>query len=490
MPPTTVVHGRELRVKTTAPGRTYYAGDIITGTIERTQSTVSPDAAISITLMGRSKVKLVRVRHSNDANGHSHRRNEYYRSRFHFFQGPGHQNTQILYQGPVHIEDKLNSKQEWQFAMQVPFTTGLDPRMIDNDPECSLLPIDPASVNGHLIPPSTFCNNPEAYIEYFLQADITYTHKGKRRSEQATLPILVGGVRATPSPVALVSYLSPMKQFSAYSLNPNINLDTLSFKQKTKQFFGSSKVPSIAFKVLLYVPKTLQLGSDQILPISARAFKLDPGTTADMRAIPVRAQILGFSAKIITTTKAVAKSTFGGKEDTHNSTTDLLIAQSMYLNKNPLALDIEPEPGITGIGEHLQLRLTSQGATVHGKIASRISPPLTPTFTTYNISCTHKIRYRMMVRVGDKTRELDWEFPVCIIGEPDVTPLLPAFNAEGEPEQPPEFEQHPLAQPQSSHRTDRSFHAFTGVAAPPDISTNSAFGMPAADPAAPPAYSV
>lgn len=488
MPPTAAIHGRELRIKINgSPDKAYYAGDIITGTVERTESTVSPDAAISITLMGRSKVKIVRVRHSHDANGHSHSHRDYYRSRFHFFNAPGHQNRQMLYQGPMHIENKLHSKQEWEFVMQVPFTTGLDPRMEGTDSSCSMLPIDAASVNGHQIPPSNYCNKPEAYIEYHLQADIAYTHKGKRRSEQATLPIIVGGVRVPAPPVQVVGYASLMVQFSNYALNPNIDLQGLSFKQKTKQFFGSSSVPAIAFKVHLYVPKMVQLGSDKILPISARAFRLDHGTTEDMKTLPIKAQIIGFNAKITTRTKAVAPGSFGkNKEDEHDRSSDLSIVQSTYLHKNPLALDVETEPGITSIGEHLQLRLTRHGASVHGKVSTHINPPLSPTFTTYNIACTHSIKYRMIIRLGEKTKELEWEFPLAIVGEPDMTPP-PAFNADGTGQQPPPFVQYATTQQPSSSRTNGAFHAFTGAAGPPESVSNPMLSPEAAAP--PPAYS-
>ncbi|KAJ4157952.1 uncharacterized protein LMH87_008503 [Akanthomyces muscarius] len=250
--------------------RVFQAGDTIIGKVVRRQHIVVPDCRVTIRLLGRAKTKIVETR--STGNGGS--RHETYRSRYNFFGYHAPETSQVIHSGPLHVAAEQADATEFPFAVTIP-THPSRQLSREADPN-SFLPTDVASVTTQLLPPSyaSYHHHNEGYVEYWLEAQLTPgpgTNNKAVTPAHSTQPILLGAPRTLePAPRMVKTCSSPPHSITSYKLIPEMDQVELTLKQKSKQFFHASSVPTLSYSIHMGLPVAMQLQAHESIPLTLR----------------------------------------------------------------------------------------------------------------------------------------------------------------------------------------------------------------------------
>lgn len=189
---------------------------------------------------------------------------------------------QQLHKGPIHVPSS-DSPATWEFALEIP--TRASPRAVASemkDPDASYLPLGAPSIAETPLPSSFSTSGRrrntrfEAYVEYHLEATLFQQgrshHHGAGDTITASLPLHIRAAPTLPYPLTDFDLSRRSAQLSAtsYRLVPGMEDAELSFKQKSKKFFGSSKVPTFGFTLQYDCPAVIQLDNPAPIPFRMR----------------------------------------------------------------------------------------------------------------------------------------------------------------------------------------------------------------------------
>lgn len=236
------------------------------------------------------------------------------------------QTRQHLHQGPIHVPSSAEPA-SWEFAIEVP--TRPSPRAVVSEmkkPEASYLPLGAGNVADYPLPAS-FANSGrrgntrfDAYVEYHLEAALVMQGGGSSRHGHghgdnnitATLPIRI---RAPPMPYPLTDFdlrrRSAQFAASSYRLVPGMETAELTFKQKSKKFFGSSKVPAFGFTIQYDCPGVIQLDNPSPIPFRVRAVPDSRRTSEVLQGVPQVVTLSSLELVLKADTCVIAPGTFG-----------------------------------------------------------------------------------------------------------------------------------------------------------------------------------
>lgn len=504
MPPAQLNVGPELDIQLDNIGRPYQAGDVITGRVVRQAHAVSPRATVTIELLGRAKSKIVVT--SSNGNTSS---NSYYRGRFNFFDAA--QTRRQLHDGPIHVPPG-GSPEAWEFAIDVPLTPS--PQAVLNDakgPKSSFSSLGPNDIASYPLP-SSFTGRGrrhstrfEAYVEYHLEASLLQQGSHHGKAVTATLPIQL---RTPPMPYPLVNFDLKRRSWPyevrTYHLVPGMENVELSFKQKSQQFFHSSKVPTLGFTLEYSCPAVIQLGNLTPIPFLVRIIPERKRTSEVLHDVPVTARLSYLELVLKADTTVIAPGTWGihtgdgtVKHNIHVPVMLRVLQTTTQGANNASAIGPRGEDSITQkplpVGEnttkeeimteharHLQSSSgtpasaensnpgpsseqpptykasTRQPHTVDGgplllpcswgaedmsldigaAVALRLYPthataldcpiagtspePICPSFTTYCIRHSHRLKWKMVIDIAGETVKLENEQPITVMGPSDL----------------------------------------------------------------------
>ncbi|KAK7719433.1 hypothetical protein SLS63_010071 [Diaporthe eres] len=304
-------------------GRPYQPGDVITGRVVRRTHAVSPQASVTIQLLGRAKSKIVVTRYNGNNTTKS-----FYRSRYNFnadttdeqFDAGYMQTRQQLHQGPLHVPSSAEPV-SWEFAIEIP--THPSPRAVVSemkDPKACYLPLDTGNVVDYPLP-SSFSNSGHkgntrfhTYVEYHLEATLVQQGGSSRHGDTitATLPIRI---RAVPMPYPLTDFdlrrRSAQFAASSYRFVPGMETAELTFKQKSKKFFGSSKVPMFGFTLQHEAPAVIQLDNPAPVPFRVRVVPDSRRTSEVLHGVPQVVTLSSLELVLKADTCCIAPGHFG-----------------------------------------------------------------------------------------------------------------------------------------------------------------------------------
>lgn len=253
----------KLSVQVNGPGSGFTPGQTITGFVHRQAKTVSPQAWISIALIGRSIAKLKIEDGTGDKKTHYH-----YNSDFYLLNGQRH----VLFEGPLHIPENSPDGQAWPFAIPIP--THASPSIpAKQDPSYCFVPWDPAGSQPPQPLPFTFhasegvpSSSMEAWVEYFLFAELAEEHGGRTKSTATSvLPVTLLPPRSIPAmpPSYGHAHLTlPLRRACtvvSQRLLPGMDNARLTLSQRAKKLFKTSSVPQYAFHVCAQLPGQIVL---------------------------------------------------------------------------------------------------------------------------------------------------------------------------------------------------------------------------------------
>ena len=411
MPRTELKTSPELSIKLDDPVASHYPGETVTGEIIRRIHTVSTRAWITIRLYGRTKSKLT-IRRNNGNNTTTH----HYRGRFNLF-GPG-EICQKVYDGPVHIPPG-GGPQTWRFALIIP--TGPSPRSVkmENLQDRSFLPLNDADIAASSLPPTFAFESAgwrerfHCFVEYYLEAE--FRQENSSHIAKAAVPI--------PIPTASIPY--PFEKFDlntrkypgcikSQRLIPGMENAELSFRQKTQKLFGSSKVPQFSFSVQVDYPTTIQMQNPNPISFKIRIVPDRARTSDVILDVPQTIKLTSLSMEIEATTSIICDATFSAR--TANATEKHNFANRVPLlgNRSPITISPDPDAKALDLGALLELSLHPQHASVGGRALPQFGR-LYPSFVTYNIKHSHRLRWQLILEAAGESAKFTGEQAVSIL---------------------------------------------------------------------------
>ncbi|KNG80188.1 hypothetical protein ANOM_011404 [Aspergillus nomiae NRRL 13137] len=384
------------------PGWTYIGGDTVIGNVVRRSHIVTPDAMVTLTLVGRVKTKITVKRNNGQTTSTSH-----YRGRWQLF----HTSRETLFHGPLHLpQGSVNNPLIWPFSVEIPTRPSYQV-LQGHCPEESYLPLDKETLARSTLPASFFSSgrgwrtSSEAFVEYYLEAQLIYGRSGSFETEIATFPITI---RHAPQ-AGIFNYDLQSRVLAGRAksqrLLPGMEHAELSLKQKTQKLFGSSKVPEFHYTVEVSWPYAIQLDHPAPVPI---IIGVKPSSASpEIRDVGQKVQLnwVNMTIKSETMVRAPGNLTPTYTHNhTHSSSHPIGLKQAFLKLENPIVFTTGKGNEPVDIGSMFGLLFHSNGSTVGGLRNTTYTGP-SPDFVTYNILHRNGLELAVSLTVAEETKE-------------------------------------------------------------------------------------
>lgn len=440
MPRTELTAKPALEIQLDGGQSTYYAGDTISGRVVRMAPLVSSQARLTVRLNGRTKSKLTVSRGQAGTS--------VYRGRFNLFNSEG--NQKLLGDGPIHIE-AYGRGQEWPFTITVP--SGPDPASVvfENKQKFSYLPLGQRDITSHPLPPVFFTKGTfihtayHCFVEYFLEAELYVEAAGAaKKPDRATLPISVLAQPTTdPTSDAELVRRSFLCRISTYRFTQAEGSGSLSLGQRTRELFGSAKVPQLVFSLQVEHPTAMQVDDPNVIPFRLLILPEPFQTSEAIRHTPQEVVLTGMTFEIRARTDMMCASILHPHtaNQTHKFGFDLKSAIEGH--GGPIVLPAGEKAEPLDIAELLDLRVAEAARLSRGPFSAR-KGRLYPSFITYNIKHTHKLRWSLTVSAAGESTKVSDEIDITLLPNPG-SELPPYEELMDGPESPADRAEQPTA---------------------------------------------
>ncbi|SPO03595.1 uncharacterized protein DNG_06278 [Cephalotrichum gorgonifer] len=418
MPRTRLTATPSLEILLNGAQTTYNAGDTISGRVVRTAPLVSSQARVSIQLNGRTKSKMVVSRGQAGTS--------IYRGRFSLFNSDA--NRQQLSDGPIHIAPD-GDKQEWAFTITIPSAPDPASVIAQNHQKFSYLPLGQRDIAAHTLPPVFFATGVfinttyECFVEYFLEAKLhVEAAGGSGKEDRATVPlnILLPTTPDLADDFELVQR-SFLCRISTYRFLQGSESGSLSLGQRTRELFGSSKVPQLVSSLQVEHPTVLQVGNPNNIPFRLLILPEPLQTTESIRDTKQTITLTGMTFGIIASTKLMCAGTLSPHTSSQTRKFGFDLKAAIEKRGEPIVLPVGEKAQPLDVSELLGINITSAIPLSHRPFGGRYKGQLYPSFDTYNIKHSHKLKWTLTVTAAGESTEIS--------NEADIT-LLPGRGGE------------------------------------------------------------
>ncbi|CAH0028526.1 unnamed protein product [Clonostachys rhizophaga] len=279
----------------------------------------------------------------------------------------------------------------WNFALTIPKT--VDEKAYGK--KTSFIPF-PQDVADSCILPASFTGvtetgGHEAYVEYFLQADLPVQGKALAAHE-AILPIKI--VSSLEQPVLMDHLLQEQHhqlQVNSERLIPGMENHRPSFSERLKKTFAPKSDCRLSFQLDVQVPSVIQLQSEVPIPLLVSAAPLWDKTDGIIRNVPQKILIVGLNVMLHSVTQIKCE-----RDQLGEWVNSIPLAHRLPLN-HPLEIQC------TGEGEHP----VDIGTDVNLRILKKKPYEVTvfeiePDYLVWNFRHSHRIEYELRCMVGGK----------------------------------------------------------------------------------------
>ena len=268
-----------------------------------------------------------------------------------------------------------------------------------------------------------FGRHAEGFVEYVLDVTLTEPdglhHIRGPQSKESTLPISFHPL-STPEPIQNYNFTTDQRPFtiSTLKLLPEHAGTSLGFKNRARSIFQRDSIPKFSFNLTVQAPTIIQLMHPSPIPFLITATPdLSPGmttieTSLSLPTVTLKAVKVELKAHL----RCRAAGTFSDSK-----TYEIPIVTSKILNQ-PLAMvrgSTSASDVTLDLGQLCDMRLGN------AKLGSRLETPLTPNFTTYNVSRTYHLLWELEFECAEKTEKF-----TSIKNGPECTVILPPATVE------------------------------------------------------------
>ncbi|RYP69298.1 hypothetical protein DL769_005319 [Monosporascus sp. CRB-8-3] len=415
MPRTLAQASPNLEILLDGARNSYRAGDTISGRVSRTAPLVASHARLSIQLCGRTKSKMVVSRGQAGTST--------YRGRFNLFNSE--RNKRDLFGGPIHIEAD-GGNQDWGFTLTVP--SGPDPSAVvaGNDQKFSYLPLGHHDIQTHPLPPVFYTSGffisttYHCFVEYFLEAKLHISAAGgDEQVQRAVVPLSILPLSTpdilTEFPLNKQSFLC---RISTYRFTHGEEAGGLSLGRKTREFFGSSKVPQFTFSLQVEHPVVLQVENSINIPFRLLVLPDYDQTSEAIRDSPHTVTLTSMTFEIKVSTKLICRGTLSPHTADQTRKVGADLKSAIDQRHEPIVLPSGDKAERLDVGDLLQLNLASLISRGVRALLKRQTARLYPSFTTYNIKHAHKLRWTLTVMAAGVTTEVSSEADLTLLPGP------------------------------------------------------------------------
>ncbi|KAF5000105.1 hypothetical protein FDECE_11291 [Fusarium decemcellulare] len=418
MPQTATKNGPKLGIRLDRADQTYIPGETLTGHVYRKDHIVTSKATLHISLHARSKSRMVANR------GHL---TSTYRGRFDLIKSAHH--TQTIFQGPLHITVD-GREQNWRFAVKLPTHVDLSALGSGAAQNQSYVSLDAVDVLNHRLPPTflavdyQYLSGMSAFVEYFLRAELKDLSRGSTSATEALLPFKLLYLNSEPLDAGPPFHTSRYTRsiLSRSLITEATNTDTV---QQSEDLSGCPTVPNLVFEIQVQSPTVLMINSPNPVPFSVLAI---PDLTKSRNGVQYSShevRITHLSIKIVAKTEIKCSA----RKTTHQAESqeqiDLSAEDAYRRFGNALIIPWEGQAAEVQASQGnacVPAGVSSGPLNVGEKIGLRLgrNENLYATFQTYNIQHTHKLKWKMTIRVAEKSFELSGEDTVRLITSPEL----------------------------------------------------------------------
>ncbi|TDZ30612.1 hypothetical protein C8035_v002065 [Colletotrichum spinosum] len=391
MPPTARSVNNDLSIDLVNPSTPLFPGSVILGHVVRRTTIDAPSSVIRVRLQGRAKAKLV----ADNGNG-----NTTYRSRFNFWNESDVAET--VHEGNLSIASGQDLSRP--FSLTIPTDTSakaVNAGRSEKEKQASFIkspgtgskeiPEQPLP-GTYRVDHSSFSKKWHGYVEFWIEAELAVrSGRGKTKVTKAKLPIRINGARTRPiTDFGLASRKMP-GCVSSDLLVPGTDRADLSFKQKMRKVFGSSKVPGFHYKLEVTYPTVVQLGNPASVPFLLRLLPDWEKTSDVLSGVRQLVTVAKAEVQVETTSSVICPGTFDSHEGSKSSKV-LLGSQvaSVKRAKGETVLSCDPAAKAVDIGAELGMRM-------------EISSSIVPTQVTYCLKTEHMMSWEIGVLIGGET---------------------------------------------------------------------------------------
>ncbi|EON98414.1 hypothetical protein UCRPA7_6063 [Phaeoacremonium minimum UCRPA7] len=362
-----------------------------------------------------------------------------YRGRFTLFE-----THEKLFEGPIHVPPD-GEPQVWPFAIAVP--KGPSPRLVSsgNEQKYSNLSLKLEDIEKQSLPPAFYYAGDSwgkkfhGYVEYYLEAEIRLSGSGSPAGT-ATLPIFV---RPPSSPIPITDFDLKGRSFGglikSQRLVPGMETTELSFKQKTQKFFGSSKVPEFIYSLEIDYPTVIQLGNPNTIPFKIRLLPNRSRTSDIIEDVPQKVTLTKLTMELKANTAVRCAGTFSSHDADKTAKHPIHLAQVM-VGVGSIVVPSSVDEEAIDLGALLDLRLDARRPYTMGRQLSPFQNRLAPSFTTYNIRHSYRLKWEVTISIAGESTSLSGEYPVSILA-PSEEQEIEAHNALTPEEKRKKFEE-------------------------------------------------
>ncbi|PCD32277.1 hypothetical protein FGRA07_09529 [Fusarium graminearum] len=367
---------------------TYAPGDTITGFVYRTTPICTIDAEVSCYLHGRASV----------VSGLDPRLD----SKFTLLTCNSGDN--ILFSGPLYTHN--NKIERWNFSLEIPTcadstaNTGI-----------TLASYMPTAATDHQLPPtySLYSMNViGVFVEYFVSAKILFYERDEVQRVQAWHPIKL--VHYSPNP-PIADFAVKVRRYpgnvKSSRLIPGRQDEKSSLFSWAKRSSSRPSDPTFTFELVFGFPTRIQLDNQTPIPLRLAVFP-NWGESSDiLKNLPQKFKLLLMKVSLVTCTKVMTRH---GTEKYYTKAVDLGVSNAMDDLQDEIQIPCTSSWEPVDVGEMIDLRITSAGITCGWK-----EEQFTPSFRTYNMTVTHKLRWDIEFKVAGDTLFVKGEANVLLL---------------------------------------------------------------------------
>lgn len=426
MPQRITIGGDAFKFDLAAPSHWAYApGDVIIGHLMRKLPIVTPEAMITLSLIGRVKVKITYRDELND--------NVYtYRDDWRLFEV----GEVVIHNGPLHLPEGTDEVLSWPISVNIPLEPS--PRCREGHiQEASFVPLDVDHPVHHILPGSFQTSGQsfgsaysEDYVEYYLEAKLRY-EKGHERFDfgnhhhdhEAVQPINMRHPLPPAHQIGIPRLLQSRGSVSSQRLISGMENADLSVKQHFQKLFHSSKVPDFKYTLHFTVPTALQLDNPNPLPVQLEILPDPNGTSDSIKDVEQHIQIREIATSIRYQTDDCAPRDWDTRayRNEHHGKMDLNLERIFEELDSPLFIHTGKRNKPIQIGNMFQLTLHRNGLKSGGRALGGgdyySHRGIQPSFMTYNIRHHHLMEWKISLSIAGEHETHRYSIPVEILGQ-------------------------------------------------------------------------
>ncbi|CAG9955270.1 unnamed protein product [Clonostachys rosea f. rosea IK726] len=393
-------------------------GEVVVGRVYRSTPLLSPAATLTISLHGRAKAKAVEKKGKRIE----------YRSRVDLISSE--KSLQTLFSGPLHIAvGEAGDAKQWSFEMRIP--AHVDPDAVKSEALKQGLysPTGDESISQHALPASFHVQSlrNEAFVEYYLEANLEAQRQESSLSWTARIPIQVHEFRPGP-PLTDNQLTIKAIPFSIRSqrLLPNMEDCQLTASQKFKKLINASSIPALCFELEVTLPTILQIGTKPI-PFQLRVVPDMEKSSEVLRGVPQTITLASMKLELENLYQVQCRGMFSNIAAAWTTDTDLMCGRYLFHRSDTYEIPYSEELPID-LGEKVRLQvLNERGPSTEENY-------ITPDIEAPNMRLTHRLKWEIKFEIARETMRASGS---------KVVRLLPPIEEGGEEyaKPPPETDQ-------------------------------------------------